>query len=265
VSVYADLVRYRELFANLFRRDLQAKYRGSALGVLWTIVNPIMLMGVYLLVFSVVWKSPFASGGHYPLFLLSGLAVWTFFAAALQSATRSMLDNATLIRKIRFPRQLVPLSVVGAHLVSFAVMLALLLVLNAALLPRARSTELLAIPLAILVLGLVSGLALALASLNVVFRDVEFIIAALLVPWFFLTPIIYPLTSGTLAQHKHVIAIIHWVNPLSPAVQAVRAPLFLGQLPFWGDALYLVVASAIALALGAWVFTRVDDQIAIEV
>ncbi|HLX20952.1 MAG TPA: ABC transporter permease [Gaiellaceae bacterium] len=265
MSVYADLVRYRELFANLFRRDLQAKYRGSALGVLWTIVNPIMLMGVYLLVFSVVWKSPFASGGHYPLFLLSGLAVWTFFAAALQSATRSMLDNATLIRKIRFPRQLVPLSVVGAHLVSFAVMLALLLVLNAALLPRARSTELLAIPLAILVLGLVSGLALALASLNVVFRDVEFIIAALLVPWFFLTPIIYPLTSGTLAQHKHVIAIIHWVNPLSPAVQAVRAPLFLGQLPFWGDALYLVVASAIALALGAWVFTRVDDQIAIEV
>ena len=265
MSTYADLIRYRELFANLFRRDLQAKYRGSALGVLWTIVNPIMLMGVYLLVFSVVWKSPFASGGHYPLFLLSGLAVWTFFAAALQSATRSMLDNATLIRKIRFPRQLVPLSVVGAHLVSFAVMLALLLVLNAALLPRARSTELLAIPLAILVLGLVSGLALALASLNVVFRDVEFIIAALLVPWFFLTPIIYPLTSGTLAQHKHVIAIIHWVNPLSPAVQAVRAPLFLGQLPFWGDALYLVVASAIALALGAWVFTRVDDQIAIEV
>ena len=77
MNVYADLLRYRELFGNLFRRDLQAKYRGSALGVLWTVVNPIMLMGVYLLVFSVVWKSPFAGGGHYPLFLLSGLAVWT--------------------------------------------------------------------------------------------------------------------------------------------------------------------------------------------
>ncbi|HXR11643.1 MAG TPA: ABC transporter permease [Gaiellaceae bacterium] len=263
MNVYADLVRYRELFGNLFRRDLQAKYRGSALGVLWTIVNPIMLMGVYLLVFGVVWKTRFTTGGHYPLFLLSGLAVWTFFAAALQSATRSMLDNANLIRKIRFPRQLVPLSVVGAHLVSFTAMLVILLVVNAIALPRARATELLAVPLAVLVVGLVGGLALGLASLNVLFRDVEFIVAALLVPWFFLTPIIYPLSS--IAAHRHVVEVIHWVNPLSPAVEAVRAPLFLGQMPFWGDALYLVVACFAALALGAWVFTRVDDQIAIEV
>jgi homopolymeric O-antigen transport system permease protein len=265
VNVYADLLRYRELFGNLFRRDLQAKYRGSALGVLWTIANPIMLMGVYLLVFGVVWNSPFANGGHYPLFLLSGLAVWTFFAAALQSATRSMLDNANLIRKIRFPRQLVPLSVVGAHLVSFAVMLVVLLVVNAVALPRARATELLAVPLAVLVVGLVSGLALGLASLNVLFRDVEFIVAALLVPWFFLTPIIYPLTSGPLARHHHVIDAIHWANPLSPAIEAIRAPLFAGTMPFWGDALYLVVACVVALVLGAWVFTRVDDSIAIEV
>ncbi len=263
MNVYADVVRYRELFGNLFRRDLQAKYRGSALGVLWTIVNPIMLMGVYLLVFGVVWKTRFTTGGHYPLFLLSGLAIWTFVAAALQSATRSMLDNANLIRKIRFPRQLVPLSVVGAHLVSFAAMLAILLVINAIVLPRARATELLAIPLAVLVVGLVSGLALAAASLDVLFRDIEFIVSALLVPWFFLTPIIYPLSS--IAAHRHVVEVIHWANPLSPAVQAVRAPLFLGQMPFWGDALYLVVACVVALALGAFVFTRVDDQIAIEV
>ncbi|HEX5247049.1 MAG TPA: ABC transporter permease [Gaiellaceae bacterium] len=263
MNVYADVVRYRELFGNLFRRDLQAKYRGSALGVLWTIVNPIMLMGVYLLVFSVMWSTRFAAVSHYPLFLLSGLAIWTFFAAALQSATRSMLDNANLIRKIRFPRQLVPLSVVGAHLVSFAAMLVILLVLNGILLPRVRATELLAIPLAALVVGLVSGLALTFASLNVLFRDVEFIVAAALVPWFFLTPVIYPLSQ--FAKHRHVVEVIHWVNPLSPAVQAVRAPLFLGQMPFWGDALYLVVACAVALVLGAFVFTRVDDQIAIEV
>lgn len=142
-------------------------------------------------------------------------------------------------------------------------MLLILLVLNGILLPRVRSTELLAIPLAFLVVGLVSGIALAAASLNVLFRDVEFIVAAALVPWFFLTPIIYPLSQ--FAAHRHVVAVIHWVNPLSPAVQAVRAPLFLGQMPFWGDALYLVVACVAALALGAYVFTRVDDQIAIEV
>ncbi len=263
MSTYAALIRYRELFGNLFRRDLQAKYRGSALGVFWTVVNPLMLMGVYLLVFGVVWKSPFAGGGHYPLFLLAGLAPWTFVAAALQSSTRSMLDNANLIRKTRFPRQLVPLSVVGAHVVSFAAMLVLLLVVNFIALPRARATEWLAIPLAALIVSMVSGLALGAASLNVLFRDIEFIVAALLVPWFFLTPIIYPLS--TLAHHHHVIQALHWANPLSPAVEALRAPLFLGRLPYWGDALYLVVASVLSLALGAFVFNRVDDQIAIEV
>src|ERR671929_254594 len=162
MSTYADLVRYRELFGNLFRRDLQAKYRGSALGVLWTVANPVMLMGVYLLVFGVVWKSPFANGDNYALFLLSGLVLWTFFAAAVQSATRSMLDNANLIRKTRFPRQLVPLSVVATNLVSFGVMLAVLLVLDFALLPRVRATEWLAIPPAVALVGLTSGLALAL-------------------------------------------------------------------------------------------------------
>jgi ABC-type polysaccharide/polyol phosphate export permease len=266
VSTYAALIEYRELFANLFRRDLHAKYRGSALGVLWTIANPVLLMGVYYLVFGVVWRSPFANGDNYALYLLVGLAAWTFFAAALQSSTRSMLDNANLIRKTRFPRQLVPLSVVGAHLVGFAVMLGGLLVVNGALLPRVRSTELLSIPLAVLLVGFVCGLALAVASLNVLFRDIEFIVAALLVPWFFLTPIIYPLASVPGADaHPHVIAAIHWLNPLSPAVEALRAPLFAGTLPFWGDALYLVAECAVALLVGAVVFTRVDDQIAIEV
>ena len=265
MSTYLDVLRYRELLGNLFRRDLQAKYRGSALGVLWTVANPIMLMGVYLLVFGVVWKSNFATIDHYPLFLLTGLSLWTFFAAAVQSSTRSMLDNANLIRKTRFPRQLVPLSVVFAHLVSFAVMLSVLLVVNFIILPRVRATEWLAIPLAVLFVGLVCGIALALASLNVLFRDIEFIVAALLVPLFFLTPILYALTGAELAKHRHVVEVIHWVNPLSPAIEAVRAPLFAGPLPRWTDALYLVVACAIALAVGGFVFRSVDDQIAIEV
>jgi ABC-type polysaccharide/polyol phosphate export permease len=213
-----------------------------------------------------VCRAPPARAGHYWLFLLAGLAPWTFFAAALQSSTRSMLDNANLIRKTRFPRQLVPLSVVAAHLVSFCVMIVLLLVVVAVALPRARATELLAVPLAAVFVAFVAGLALVVASLNVLFRDVEFIVASLLVPWFFLTPVIYPLTKVPGAEkHAHVIQAIHWLNPLSPAVEAIRAPLFLGTLPFWGDALYLVVATLVALALGAFVFSRVDDQIAIEV
>jgi homopolymeric O-antigen transport system permease protein len=265
MSTYADVYRYRELFGNLFRRDFQAKYRGSALGVVWAIANPLLLMAVYLFVFGVILHTQFASGGHYPLFLLSGLIVWTFVAAALQSSTRSMLDNANLIRKTRFPRQLVPLSVVGAHLVSFAAMLALLLVVNFIALSRVRATEWLAIPLAVLAVGFVAGLALTAASLNAIFRDVEFIVAALLVPWFFLTPVIYPLTGGAIAAHPHLVKLIHWLNPLSPIIQSIRAPLFYGVLPPLADTIYAVVACFVSLAIGAWVFRRVDDQIAIEV
>src|SRR6476659_2439290 len=106
MAVYSDLVRYRELFANLFRRDFHAKYRGSALGILWSLVNPAALVAVYLIVFGVILDK---SGGipHYPLYLLSGIACWIFFAVSLQTAARSMVESADLIRKVRFPRQLV--------------------------------------------------------------------------------------------------------------------------------------------------------------
>ena len=121
MNTYLDVVRYRDLFANLFRRDLHAKYRGSALGVLWTVANPVMLMGVYLLVFGVDLEVAVLERRPLPVLpALRASPSWTFFTAALLSSTRSMLDNANLIRKTKFPRQLVPLSVVAAHLVSFA-------------------------------------------------------------------------------------------------------------------------------------------------
>jgi ABC-type polysaccharide/polyol phosphate export permease len=264
-TVYGDLVRYRELFGNLFRRDVQAKYRGSILGLAWTLANPVLLMAVYLLVFSVLWKTPFGSGGHYGLFLLVGLTAWLFFAQSVQASSRSMLDNANLIRKTRFPRQLVPLSVVATNLISFTVMLGVLLVLNFVLLSRVRATEWLAIPIAVLVVAFTGGIALVVASLNVLFRDVEFLVAALLLPLFFLTPVLYPLSDPQIASRQWVVDLIHWGNPLSPLIEALRAPLFYGDLPTLGDTVYSIVAALVALALGAYVFSRVDDQIAVEV
>jgi lipopolysaccharide transport system permease protein len=264
-TVYGDLVRYRELFGNLFRRDVQAKYRGSLLGVAWTLANPVLLMAVYLLVFSVLWKTPFSNGGHYALFLLVGLAAWIFFATSVQSASRSLLDNANLIRKTRFPRQLVPLSVVATNLISFVVMLVALLILNFALLPRVRATEWLALPLGVALIAITGGLALAIASLNVLFRDIEFLVAALLLPLFFLTPVLYPLSDPQISSRQWVVDLIHWANPVSPVVEALHAVLFYGNLPTAGDTIYTVVAALVALAVGAWVFTGVDDQIAVEV
>jgi ABC-type polysaccharide/polyol phosphate export permease len=265
VSIYADLFRYRELFANLFRRDLTAKYKGSLLGVAWSLANPLLLMGIYLLVFSVLWKVV-DNIDHYPLFLLSGLAVWVFLSTSLAAAARSMLDSAELIKKVRFPRQLVTFSVVATNLVAFGVMLIALVTVNLIVLPRTRDAIWLALPLAALVVALVAGLALTIASLNVVLRDVEHLVAALLLPWFFLTPILYSIEKlpGGLDSHHTLKQLLRYGNPITPPIEALRYPLYLGRLPRAVDVVYLVVAAAAALALGAFVFSRVDDRIAVE-
>lgn len=264
VSVYADLIRYRELFGSLFRRDLRARYKGTVFGVAWSLANPLLLMAVYVLVFSLLWKV--AKIDHYPLFLLCGLAVWIFFSSSLTGAARSMLDYAELIKKVRFPRQLVAFSVVATQLVPFAVMLAGLIVVDAIVLERTRDTVLLSIPIAAGIVVLAAGMSLAIASANVVFRDVEHLLAALLLPWFFLTPILYSLEElpGGVDKYDAVVDILRWVNPLTPPIYALRDPLFYGEVPAAGDVIYLVVAAIVSLAVGAFVFGRVDDRIAVE-
>src|SRR6478735_7383082 len=146
MAVYADLVRYRELFGNLFRRDLQAKYKGSLLGVFWSLLNPLLLLGVYLVVFGVLLPSP-KTIPHYPLYLLAGLSCWIFFSVALQSAARSLIDSAELIKKVRFPRQLVAFSMVATQAVTFALMVAILIALSLVFVPAARANVWAAIPL----------------------------------------------------------------------------------------------------------------------
>ena len=262
MTVYADLVRYRDLFANLFRRDFQAKYKGSVLGVFWSLLNPLALMAVYLVVFGLLWKGN--SIPHYPLFLLVGLACWIFFATSLQTAARSMIDSAELIKKVRFPRQLVALSIVATQLVTFGVMLVILIVLSLVFLPAARSTVWLAVPLAALFACFVAGVALVVACLNVLFRDVEHMLAAALLPWFFLTPVLWSFASLPVKGHDRLLGLLRWGNVVAPPVYAIRDAIWSGHAPRAADVVYLAVAAVLALVLGALVFTRVDDRIAVE-
>lgn len=264
MSVYADLIRYRELFLNLFQRELRAKYKGSLLGLGWSLAYPLILLGVYTVVFSLL--VPVTDVQYYPLFLLSGLVTWVFFSSALQSATRSLLANANLIKKVRFPRQLVPLAVVGTHLVTLVVMVLVLVPINLALLPETRDTIWLVFPLGIALVALTSGLSLVVACANALFRDVEHLVTALLLPWFFLTPILYRFEDlpAAIERHGTLVSVIHWGNFMAPVVDAIRDPLYYGRLPSAGDVVYMCVAAGISLALGAIVFTRVDDHLAVE-
>src|SRR4051812_1865006 len=225
MAVYTDLVRYRELFGNLFRRNFQARYRGSVLGVAWSLVNPLALMAVYLLVFGVLFPNDIP---HYSLYLLAGLACWIFFATSLQAGARSLLDSAELIKKVRFPRQLVAFAVVATQLVTFALMLAILIVLSLVFIPAARSWVWLAVPLAVLFAGLVTGVALIVACLNVLFRDIEHILAAALLPWFFVTPILWrfaDLPAGGQSPERPLLVFLGGDFLEPPGDAGGRAPL----------------------------------------
>jgi ABC-type polysaccharide/polyol phosphate export permease len=263
MAVYADLFRYRELFQSLFRRELRVKYRGSVLGVAWSLVNPLVLVAVYTLVFSVLWRA--FSIPHYPLFVLSGLLVWIFFQASLLTGSGSLLGHANLVKQVRFPRQLLPLAVVGTNLVSVAVMLAVVLPLNLALIPETRSTFWVALIFLVPLIALVSGLAIVVASATVVFRDIEHLLTTVLLPWFFLTPIFYTFDQlPKIDQHPVLADLLHYGNFLTPPLLAIRDPLFFGRMPAAGDAIYAVCAAVAALALGAAVFRHVDDQLAVS-
>ena len=266
MAIYADVLRYRDLFLDLFRRDLMVRYRGSLLGLGWTLVNPLVLMGVYTLVFSVLMRIPgVAEMDYFPLFVITGLVTWVFFQASVQSASATLVGQASLVKQVRFPRQLLPLSVVASNLVTMGAMLAVILPFTLWLLPETRSTFWAAFPLFLPLTGLVSGVAVLVACANAFYRDVEHLVGAVLLPLFFLTPIFYNYDQlPGLEGNERIVDLLYYGNFMVPVVEAIRDPLFFGELPNVGDVVYLVVASVVALALGALVFRRVDDRLAAE-
>jgi ABC-type polysaccharide/polyol phosphate export permease len=261
VSLYADVVRYPDLFLNVFRRELYGKYRGSALGLVWSLVNPLALMAVYTLVFSVLLKA--FEIDHYPLFVLSGLVTWVFFQSAVQMSCSSLFAQPTLVKQIRFPRHILPLAVVATNVVTLASMFCVVLVANLIFVPEMRTTFWAAIPLLLPLIALASGLGVVFGYVTAVYRDVEHLMTTVFLPWFFLTPIFYTLDRlPGLEGNDWVGDVIYYVNFVAPVVEAIRDPLFFGEMPQLGDVVYTVVAAVAALALGALAARRIDDQVA---
>ena len=256
------MLRYRFLFEQLVRRELRQKYKGSALGVAWYFVNPVVLMGAYALVFSVLLKVVHIP--DYPLFLIAGLIVWVFFSQAMIAAAPSLVMNAPLVRKVRFPREAIPASVATVQLGTFLVMLAI--VLPIALIVRdSLDPALLLLPVVTALLyALVLGLSMAVSVLHAHFRDVEPVLAAALLPWFFLTPIFLRVEDFPgVADHPWIGDLLEWANPIAPFVDAVRELLYAGAAPELGQMAYLVGVGLGALALGLFLFKRMERDLAV--
>jgi ABC-type polysaccharide/polyol phosphate export permease len=253
-----DLVRYRALVQNLVFKDLTLKYRDSALGLVWSLLNPLLILTVYTVVFRYVLRVPME---HYGYFLVTGLLPWNFFAGSALAASRAIIDNANLIKKVAFPREALP---VAAVLFNFCQLLLALAVFVPALglasgVPL-RWTAALLLPLLGLHLLFTLGLAFVLATATVFFRDVAHLVEVGLVPLFWMTPIIYPVAMAP--------AGLQWlftVSPLAAFARAYQDVLFWGRLPESAALVGVLAWPLLALAAGHAIFRRHRAQFAQEV
>jgi len=246
-----QLYHYRALIQVLVERELKARYRGAALGFLWSFMNPLLLMGIYTLVFSVYMRLDMAS---YPAFLLCGLLPWNCFAAGLNDATHSILGNGSLIKKVYLPSEIFPLVYVSSNVVHYLLSIPLLFVLLL-LYHVPPSGALLLFPVILGVQCLFTyGLALILASLAVQFRDLLQVVPNLLMIWFFLTPVFYPRTKV-----PEQFRVLMDGNPMAHLMQAYQDIFFFRQLPAPGGLVVVALLSGVLLVIGLWCFDRRKD------
>ncbi len=252
---------YRYLFEQMVRRELRQKYKGSVLGVAWYVVNPLVLMGAYYLLFGVIFELQRIP--DFPLFLMVGLIVWVFFSQSLLSAAPSLLEHGALIRKARFPRETIPSSVVAVQAITFLVLLGLVGLVTVAL-RGTLDVALLLLPVVLAALfAFVLGISLAVAVLHAHFRDVAPILSAALLPWFFLSPIFY--RPEDIAGQALARGALQWGNPVAPYIEAVRDIVYGGAAPGLDVLAYVVAGGVLSFVGGRVAFRRLQAELAVVV
>jgi ABC-type polysaccharide/polyol phosphate export permease len=253
---------YGYLFSQLVRRELKQKYKGSVLGVLWYFVNPLVLMAVYGVMLGPVLKA--VNYSDYPIFILAGLLVWLFFAQALTAAATSLVDQSALISKVRFPRESIPAAAVAVQLVPLFAMLVVLVPVTLAIRGNASAALLLLVPLIACLFAFTLGLSLIAATLHAYYRDVQPILTAALLPWFFVSGVLFRLESlPGLNAHHWIEPVLRWVNPIAPFVDAFRTVIYDGHAPNGPTLLYVLAATVIALGCGTAAFRRGEGELAV--
>jgi len=263
-----ELWDYRELVRNLVIRDLKVRYKSSALGIAWSWLNPLLMMVVYTILFTVLLHNN--SVPRYPVFLLCGLLPWHFFSDSLMQGTSSIVNNAHLIKKVYFPADVLPLSTILSNLVNF--LIALPLFFGLALLFNVRPAWcVLLLPIVIVIqLMFTIGLTFILATLNVFFRDTRIIMGVIMLAWFFLTPVFYPIS--TVPKEARLLGVtfdaqlwLRRLNPMASIVASYRDLLYWGA-PTGLDFLLRTAATAlVVLVVGYLVFSRYKSRFGEEV
>jgi ABC-2 type transport system permease protein len=275
-----EVWRYRELLGNLVRKELKVKYKNSALGFVWSLLNPALYLVVFYVVFQVVLK---AGIPNFAIFLLAGLLPWNLFATSLGASCQSIVGNASLVGKVWFPREILPLAAVGAALVHFflqaSVLLAALVVFRYAPDPAYLPVALVAL---LVLIVLAAALGIALAAVNVPLRDTAHLLELALLGWFWVTPIVYQYQA--LGDRLGQWALL---NPMTPIVLSFQRAIYgerevevvgssrlgtttQGILPdesvlwYFRNVAVLGVVSVLLLLGALWLFGRLEGDFAEE-
>jgi ABC-2 type transport system permease protein len=265
-----DLLRYRELLANLVRKELRVKYKNSVLGFFWSMLNPALYLVIFWIVFT---KFLGAAIPSFPIYLLSGLLAWNLWSGSLGGSVASLIGNANLVTKVYFPREILPLATIGANLINFFFQFVVLLGALIVFRYNVGADALLLVPSALAVeLVMLVGASLFVSVLNVYFRDVQHLLELVLLAWFWMTPIVY---QPAIIQAKQPwLFRIYLLNPMTAVVLAFQRGIY-GQhedVSIGGASLgwymqrlgFVAMGALVVVAVGWWLFRRLESRLAEE-
>ena len=250
-----DLWRHRDLFYFLMWRDVKVRYKQTLLGASWAILQPLLTMLLFTVIFGRLAKVP-SDGIPYPIFAYAGLLPWTFFANAVTISSNSMVSNAPIITKVYFPRMMIPAAAIGAGLVDFTIAGVILVVMMIWYGFGLSIAALMLVPMVALTVILALAVGTWTSGLNVKYRDVRYALPFFIQLWMYASPVIYP-TNFVPAQWRWLLVL----NPLTGIIEGYRSALF--SRPFAWQ--HLAVSAAISIALliyGTYSFKQMEREFA---
>ena len=251
----SEIFSYRCMIRNLVKRDIRGRYKGSLLGFFWNILMPLVQIVVYILVFTQVFKP---SLDNYALYLTTGMIVWIWFADAITESSGTMVVNSDMLKKIYFPRSVLPISVILSKTITFLITLGILFAILIGT-GFGLSVYALFVPVAMIIMMVfMLGFSLILSSLNAYFRDVQYIVAALMMAWIWITPIMYVKDNFDSALMNAVLSL----NPLTYLFELFQDALFWKCLPDIGTLLICIGIAVTSLVLGIIVFRHLEKDFA---
>mgnify|MGYP000643344809 FL=1 len=255
--MFCNIYRYREMLINMVRRELRGKYKGSILGFLWTFINPLLQLVVYTIVFSNIMRMGVS---NYEIFLFVALIPWMFFSTSVLSGAGSIIYNQSLVTKIYFPREILPLSVVTSNFINMiycsVIVLAVVLFYHMNL--NLEVWFMLPV-IAFIEYILVIGIVLIVSALTVYFRDLEHILGIIIMAWQFLPPVMYP-ESFVSSQYQAIL----YLNPMTPIIISFRDVLYYGKMPVVENLVYAFLWSLIIFICGFLLFGKLQKDFAEE-